>query len=458
MNTNNYNNKALSHLQQPYIYQQVDRDYTEDSRQDISFMLLYYYHKGYFDYKTLQYLKPSIPSRTPLFYFLPKIHKTNNPPRPIISGCDSPTDRLSAYVTHFITPLASKLPSSIKDTKDFLRKIQDVPPLPHGSLLVTADVSSLYTNIPHDEGIAATMDAIRSNRHTMPDYTPPECVFRTFLHLILQNNYFQFIHYFYLQIFGTAMGTKMAPPYANLFMGKFEQDLLHNYPLSVLLWLRFIDDIFLIWTHGTTELQNFIAHVDSLHPTIRLEFHYSLTHVPYLDTIIYLDISRRLQSTIYRKPTDKHMLLHYTSYHPLHVKKSIIYTQALRYCTIISDESNLHRELITLKKIFIARGYPIDLINTYFDKALNFDRNDLLHRDNRPTPHKILPYIAPHHPSTDLTSQYIHDKWQQVANDPILSTLWPTPPITARTKHLSIRDLLIHTSQHPPTTNQPLQS
>jgi len=451
MNTTDYVAKALSHLQQPHIYQLVHRDYTEDSRQDISLMLLYYYHKGYFNHKTLQYLLPSKPSRTPLFYFLPKIHKTDNPPRPIISGCDSPTDQLSAYVTHFITPLATMLPSHIKDTKDFLRKLQDVPPLPDGALLVTADVSSLYTNIPHDEGITATMEAIRSHRHTMPDYTPPDCVFQTFLHLILQNNYFQFRQFFYLQIFGTAMGTKMAPPYANIFMGKFEQDLLDNYPLTILLWLRFIDDIFFIWTHGITELQNFIAHVNSLHPTIRLTFNYSPTHTPFLDTIIYIDLHRKLQSTIYRKPTDRHMLLHYTSHHPIHCKHSIIYTQALRYCTIISDDANLHRELITLKKTFLARGYPIHAINTYFDKALDINRNDLLYKDNTLPPNKVLPFIAPHHPSTDMASNFLRDKWHLIEEDPTLSLLWPHPPVTARTKYPSIRDLLVHTSLRPPT-------
>ena len=49
---------------------------------------------------------------------------------------------------------------------------------------------------------------------------------------------------------GTAMGTKLAPSYANLFMSKFEQDHVYTYHLQPTLWKRFIDDIFLIWPHG----------------------------------------------------------------------------------------------------------------------------------------------------------------------------------------------------------------
>ena len=144
------------------------------------------------------------------------------------------------------------------------------------------------------------------------------------------------------------------------------------------------------------------------------------------------------------------MLLHYTSYHPFHVKSSVIYTQALRYCTIISEDHNLHKELITLKKTFIARGYPINLINKYFNKALDQDQTELLQRKNNPSPTPILTFISPHHPSTDAASHFIRDTWRTLESDPILSQLWPNPPVTARKKHANIGDLLVHTRQHLP--------
>ena len=60
-------------------------------------------------------------------------------------------------MTHFIQLLASNLESHVKDTKHFLNLIAKLapPPPPPKALLVTAYVTSLYINIPQEEGIAA---------------------------------------------------------------------------------------------------------------------------------------------------------------------------------------------------------------------------------------------------------------------------------------------------------------
>ena len=54
------------------------------------------------------------------------------------------------------------------------------------------------------------------------------------------------------------MGTKMAPSYANLFLGLFEANALKNAPFQPHTWLRYIDDIFMIWTEGPDNLKIFI--------------------------------------------------------------------------------------------------------------------------------------------------------------------------------------------------------
>jgi len=53
-----------------------------------------------------------------------------------------------------------------------------------------------------------------------------------------------------VQILGTAIGTKMAPSYASIFMGKLETDLLERARTKPIFWKRFINDIFFIWTEG----------------------------------------------------------------------------------------------------------------------------------------------------------------------------------------------------------------
>ena len=58
---------------------------------------------------------------------------------------------------------------------------------------------------------------------------------------------------------GTAIGTKFAPPYACIFMDRLENEILDTQILKPLVWLRYIDDIFFIWTHSEEELKKFMG-------------------------------------------------------------------------------------------------------------------------------------------------------------------------------------------------------
>ena len=55
------------------------------------------------------------------------------------------------------------------------------------------------------------------------------------------------------------MGTKMAPTYANLFMGKLEEKLNELGKPNIILWKRFIDDIFIIWSGSESELTTYMT-------------------------------------------------------------------------------------------------------------------------------------------------------------------------------------------------------
>ncbi|XP_053405151.1 uncharacterized protein LOC128558900 [Mercenaria mercenaria] len=106
----------------------------------------------------------AVPSdaRTPQFYILPKIHKDINselplgyPGRPIVSGYTSVTEGISEYIDNILKPHMEALPSYVKDSTDFIKKLGSMPNISPNAFLVTMDVSSLYPNIPHDDGIEA---------------------------------------------------------------------------------------------------------------------------------------------------------------------------------------------------------------------------------------------------------------------------------------------------------------
>ena len=115
-------------------------------------------------------LTPS-PPRIPVFYTLTKIHKPTPVGRPIISGCDGPTERISAFVDHVLQPIAQTQPSYLKDTTDFINFVEKTK-LPYNTILVAKDVTSLYTNIPQVEGINTVCEAYEEFIRGIPPYSP----------------------------------------------------------------------------------------------------------------------------------------------------------------------------------------------------------------------------------------------------------------------------------------------
>ena len=188
------------------------------------------------------------------------------------------------FVDYHLQPLVHKLPSFVKDTNDFLNKLLTIGNLPADSLLVTLGVSSLYTNIPHNEGINACDHFLR----TRPHNNIPTGTLCDLIRMILTMNNFSFNDNHYLQIHGTAMGTKMAPSFANLFLGTFEANALKNAPFNPHTWFRYIDDIFMIWTEGLDNLKIFIDYLNHIHPSIKFTSSHSSTNVSFLDVNVSL--------------------------------------------------------------------------------------------------------------------------------------------------------------------------
>ena len=109
-----------------------------------------------------------------------------------------------------------------------------------------------------------------------------------------------------LQIGGTAMGTKSAPSFANLFMGHFEDKYVYTYKLQPLIWKRFIDDIFFIWTYGPDELDKFVKYMylNKCHKTIKFTIETLSKSINFLDITVTREDNGLLSTTLYCKPTD----------------------------------------------------------------------------------------------------------------------------------------------------------
>ena len=82
------------------------------------------------------------------------MHKPNNPGRSIANSIGSVIEKISAFVDLHLRKFIPRIPSYVKDTTHFINIIKNIQLEPH-DILVIIDISSLYTSIPHTEGIAA---------------------------------------------------------------------------------------------------------------------------------------------------------------------------------------------------------------------------------------------------------------------------------------------------------------
>ena len=94
-------------------------------------------------------------AKTLAFYMLPRIQKSENSGKPVTSSVNCYTTSVSQNVDYHLQPHVKESSFYIKDSTDFIKKINNLGKIPESSILVTMDVCSLYTNIPHKESIKA---------------------------------------------------------------------------------------------------------------------------------------------------------------------------------------------------------------------------------------------------------------------------------------------------------------
>ena len=177
------------------------------------------------------------------------------------------------------------------------------------------------------------------------------------------------------------MGTKVAPSFANIFMGWFEDTFVYTYKTQPLLWKRYIDDIFMIWPHGHESLDEFVTYLNQTPKTIKFTAETSTTQVNFLDVTVTTNGNNKLTTSLYTKPTDSHNYLLYSSEHQRHPSRGIPYSQFLRVCRICSNIIDYRQHALIPASHFIRRGYPKPLVNAALTRAELQDRNSLLNRN-----------------------------------------------------------------------------
>ena len=144
--------------------------------------------------------------------------------------------------------------------------------------------------MPTDEAITEVCDMIQTHMDKIDLFGLILDGLQTLLRHCLHNNYVRFGDKYYKQTKGIAMGSRMAPPLAIAFMHTLESLILSSPGHQPALYLRYIDDILGIWTHGTDALDKYHDMVNSFHPSLKFSLEKTnpskISSVPYLDTLI----------------------------------------------------------------------------------------------------------------------------------------------------------------------------
>lgn len=439
MNAKDYVKEAKRQLDNEEYYKRVGRDLTLEHEQLINQSLDTLMDDGELEEEVAKLLRPA-QSRTPIFYMLPKIHKVNNPGRPVVSSVNSHTEKLSAYVDEFLRPIAEKLPSYIQDTTHFIERIRSLGKLPEKCYLATLDVSSLYTNIDTDEGLTIVEEELGKTNQNKPSPMTLSCL----LEKVLKLNNFTFGNEHYIQIKGTAMGTRVAPNFANVYMGRLEERFVYQteWMDHIILWVRFIDDIFLIWKSDKDSLINFINYLNSVAPSIKFTHEISAHSVNFLDTTVLKDNQGNISTDVYQKPTDTHPYLHWTSAHPPHLKRSIPYSQALRLRRICSSTDTLKKRIREYSDFFVACGYAQRKVLHEMQKVLTLTQEECLQTKER-EPTDRIPLVTTFNPHTTFIAEIAKRNWNFLKSKERLSLIFNKPPLVAYRRPKSLRDRLV---------------
>ena len=259
------------------------------------------------------------------------------------------------------------------------------------------DIKSLYTVIPHQEGLLA----LKHFLDLRPDPQPDTSTLLRFAELVLSLNCFSFAGEFYHQIKGVAMGTRMGPNYANLFVGYVEAQIFSQYPGPLPeLYGRYIDDCIGATTLPREQLDSFLSFVKSFHPSLEYTCTISQSSVAFLDILVSINNST-LTTSIHYKDTDTHSYLLYSSSHPNHTKLAIPYSQFLRLRRLCSDDHDFVTQSSTMARHFILRGYPPP--HSYPHRPRPSALCGPRHSPHTPPPPyhhppPIPPHLPPHHP------------------------------------------------------------
>ena len=361
----------------------------------------------------------------PFFYQLYKIHKKPLKTRPVISGCGSLLHPLGHWIDEQLQPVARSMPSYFRSSYVLKEELLALR-LPPNAVLFTADATSMYTNIDTTHALAIIGDYIDEHEGEFPHLEPEPL--KKALELVMRNMICVFGDLYFRQKKGTAMGTPPAPPWATVYYGLHEKNILPLYSDVLEYYRRFIDDIFGIWlTDPDPEIDEIVwTMYKSSANDGGLEWVFTERgkRVDFMDLTITI-VGDRIETTLFEKELALYQYIPPASTHPPGLLNGLIIGQVLRFHQLCTSEADVHDKMRLLHRRLIQRGYKKEVLFPYFQQGLAAAREFLaLPLEQRiaskkltgPDPSLIFFHLK-FHPE-DVTSQFIQAIWRETVMEP----------------------------------------
>ena len=305
---------------------------------------------------------------------LPKIHKQfqHLPPfRPIVDTTGSTHYGVGKYLSSLLNPLTTNQ-YTVKDSFDAAQRIKAIPKhlFENGSMFVSFDVTSLFTNVP----LKRTVDIIEDRIYNsgLIDTKLSKRSLRKLIIDTCTKTVFSCNNKLYEQIDGVSMGSSLGPVLANIIMTELESLIITPLIDSGIIefYCRYVDDTLLIIK---PENIDFVHHsLNSFDTNLQFTVDTFENETPH-----FLDLQIAPDGlSIFRKVTNTGLYTDFDSYTPWSYRKAWISSLANRAFRICSA-NKLKNEIKTIKKFASWNNFPRHVAN----KLIEIARENLT-RDN----------------------------------------------------------------------------
>ena len=317
----------------------------------------------------------------PKFHVLIKLHKWKDrsllaPSRPIAGAVNWITTFTSIYLTEELTPYINS-DVVLKNSGQLIENIDSFNSNPIDfKFIVTWDVEALYPSIDLNTLYTRVLLGKPSIITTMAQF-------------IFDNSIVSFNGRLYHQTNGIAMGTNCAVVIANLYMQTLIDCHFATNP-KVLLYKRFIDDMFHLWSGTHDEFLLFYNEINNLVPGLRFTYKLSPTSIEFLDLQL-INLDGKIHFHLFQKELNKYAYLTPLSCHPRATIHGFIKGELIR---IMRSSSTIYyyekfRDLFLIR--LLQRGYTFKVLNNIF--KLPYRRHYQMPATIQSS--KILPLIIP---------------------------------------------------------------